>query len=411
MRTTSIITALLLLAGVLQAAPYGLDFGMKQTAVAKKLKNSGELERNPAHKGKKIDGAFITKEQIAKQPFTLHFTFKKKTLDTIKWVGERAFGDDEYDEKLKAYYVATTQAMESKHNVRPQNTPPWKKASEIKKGQEAPMHSYMLKDGMLTVGVERSADDGKFHVIYTLQKVTHGGMGIAGITTGGSLDDWKNIKTIDTVDGASDEGDDEFIFDDEDGGDDTAIADTGDTDSKTPGKKPAPAEDERDTITEALVAKGIGLCFEKDRNSQKTAFDNFQQAAERGNGPSSARAYFLLAQCYETGLGTRKSNDDARKMNEKAAQLGFAPSLVKYGSEYRTATSALRISADDSRKLIETCRNEAAAGSASAQFNMGILHRYGYGVRKDLDKARAYFEQAAAQGDKFASIELKKMDE
>ncbi len=29
MRATSIITALLLLAGALQAAPYGLDFGMK----------------------------------------------------------------------------------------------------------------------------------------------------------------------------------------------------------------------------------------------------------------------------------------------------------------------------------------------------------------------------------------------
>ncbi len=300
--------------------------------------------------------------------------------------------------------------MESKHNVRPQNTPPWKKASEIKKGQEYPMHSYMLKDGMLTVGVERMADDGKFHIIYTLQKVTHGGMGIAGITTGGSLDDWKNIKTIDTVDGASDEGDDEFIFDDEEDGDDT-LADTKETGDKAPGITPTAAADERDTITDALVTKGIGLCFEKDRNSQKAAFDNFQQAAERGNSPSSARACFLLAQCYETGLGTRKNSDDARKMNEKAAMLGFAPSLVKYGSEYRTATSALRISADDSRKLIETCRKEASAGSASAQFNMGILHRYGYGVRKDLDKARAYFEQASAQGDKFADIELKKMDE
>ncbi|MBQ3347187.1 MAG: SEL1-like repeat protein, partial [Synergistaceae bacterium] len=50
------------------------------------------------------------------------------------------------------------------------------------------------------------------------------------------------------------------------------------------------------------------------------------------------------------------------------------------------------------------------AGHANAQYTLGHMYRFGYGVNKDLQKARYWYQQAADQGNATARVQLEDMN-
>ncbi|MFW8566860.1 tetratricopeptide repeat protein [Orrella sp. 11846] len=54
------------------------------------------------------------------------------------------------------------------------------------------------------------------------------------------------------------------------------------------------------------------------------------------------------------------------------------------------------VRAQESNQLVV---EKAAQGDASAQLNLGVLYRNGYGVRQDYVKAREWFGKACDNGD------------
>ena len=48
-------------------------------------------------------------------------------------------------------------------------------------------------------------------------------------------------------------------------------------------------------------------------------------------------------------------------------------------------------------------------GYASEQYNLGVMYQTGFGLPKDMAKAREWFQKAADQGDVQAKSVLKKL--
>ena len=55
---------------------------------------------------------------------------------------------------------------------------------------------------------------------------------------------------------------------------------------------------------------------------------------------------------------------------------------------------------------IETIKSQAAAGDATAQYNLGRMYATGRGVRQDAAQTVAWYEKAAAQGVAEAQLNL-----
>ena len=51
----------------------------------------------------------------------------------------------------------------------------------------------------------------------------------------------------------------------------------------------------------------------------------------------------------------------------------------------------------------------AVEGYASEQYNLGVMYQTGFGLPKDMAKAREWFQKAADQGDVQAKSVLKKL--
>lgn len=64
--------------------------------------------------------------------------------------------------------------------------------------------------------------------------------------------------------------------------------------------------------------------------------------------------------------------------------------------------------AEDNVKAVEYFTQAAEAGLAKAQYLLGTCYKEGWGVKKDIQKARYWYEKAAAQGHKEASNQLRR---
>lgn len=101
------------------------------------------------------------------------------------------------------------------------------------------------------------------------------------------------------------------------------------------------------------------------RYKPESAFPLLTEAAKSGN----MEAYYLLAEMYYSGDGTKKNFDYA----------------------------------------FELCSKAANAGNADAQFLLGMMYRLGRGTAKNIEKAKDWWSKAAAQGNEKAQLELKKL--
>lgn len=67
------------------------------------------------------------------------------------------------------------------------------------------------------------------------------------------------------------------------------------------------------------------------------------------------------------------------------------------------------LSAAEAREQSRIRHRAAAEGYASEQYNLGVMYQTGFGLPKDMAKAREWFQKAADQDDVQAKSILKKL--
>ncbi len=111
--------------------------------------------------------------------------------------------------------------------------------------------------------------------------------------------------------------------------------------------------------------------------------------------PPSPQQDFFLGYLHQYGLGTEASLDQARTAYEKSAAARFPPAINNLG--------LLNLaSGRDPAKAVALVEDLANSGNAPAQCSMGQLYLDGVpaaSITRDADKARVWFERAAAGGD------------
>ena len=310
---------------------------------------------------------------------------------------------------------------------RPANNPLYGTVADLKPGFFHPLHSYK-KDGVIfTLGLILSKADELVHMAYELTADANdtalGSHGVANMK--GLPEQWEDISSWERQDAAEDflvknglkkakkEAGSEPSADENTGEEATTDENTGEeaTTDESTGAEPTPKEaGPFDKIDSSLsqqdqdIFKALILFEAKQQPQDKEAVELIISAARAG----SARAYFILGNCYNEGRGVKKDLDRGKKAITKAAQLGYAPALVQFGSEFATAIKGLGLSQQESNDLRDTAYQAAAAGaigSAAERFNLAVMLRYGYGLRKDVEQAHSLLELLASQGD----IEAEKM--
>ena len=117
-----------------------------------------------------------------------------------------------------------------------------------------------------------------------------------------------------------------------------------------------------ETVKEQWNEEGIALIA---KNRFKDAFKRFKAASEKG----SARAMFLLAQCYRNEMGVKK----------------------------------------DMKRYLDYMLAAADNGYDKAQYQVGIMYRDGDILDKDKKSAEAYLKKAANQGNAEAVAALNEL--
>jgi uncharacterized protein len=172
-----------------------------------------------------------------------------------------------------------------------------------------------------------------------------------------------------------------------------------------------------------------GLSAEHLRN-WKAAFQWFQKAAQAGNSdgmcgladyythrrqwPEAAKWYWRsaaagnsygavgLGDCYQSGLGVRPDGAKAVDCYKRSANAGNAVGQCQLGAFYFQ-----RQRYPESAKWFELA---AEQGNPKAESLLGDSYQEGFGVPKDLEKARAWFSKAAAQGDRGGQMGLARLN-
>jgi hypothetical protein len=108
---------------------------------------------------------------------------------------------------------------------------------------------------------------------------------------------------------------------------------------------------------------------------------------------------FLIAVCYEYGLGCIKNEKKAFEYYLLAAKCGFSIAQAFIGYLYMSgdASNEMGISRDITEAL-KYFSLAAAQGHAAGQINLGICYEYGIGLKTNPKEAVKFYQLAASQG-------------
>ena len=192
----------------------------------------------------------------------------------------------------------------------------------------------------------------------------------------------------------------------------------------------------------------LGLCYYAGlgvTQNYTSAVEYFRKAAEQGN----VKSITYLGNCYEKGLGVKANFRKAVSYYQQAADNGYAEAQYQLGLCYVGRWGELdKIPAF--KADVETFRNEYKAvkwfrkaadqghvkaqynlgmcymglgdyqsaatwfqiaannGDSDAQCNLGNCYLGGYGVPKNVEYAKYWYQQAAKQGNERAAVLLRK---
>lgn len=123
------------------------------------------------------------------------------------------------------------------------------------------------------------------------------------------------------------------------------------------------------------------------------ATGNFATAIKRAQ-TSDPDAQYEVALMYSTGDGIAKSESEARKWLERAAEQGHAAAEYELGSALHEGRGAVQ----DYERAAKWMQRAAEHGNAQAQLALGMMYRTGAGVPADNVKAYTWLNLAAAHG-------------
>ena len=159
------------------------------------------------------------------------------------------------------------------------------------------------------------------------------------------------------------------------------------------------------------------------KQDYEQAFTSFCIAAEKGE----PYALLNLAECYELGKGTKIDIDEAlncyfelidEKYEEDIKNKAFAE-LEKYPDNAKAQYylskqyDGLTISGSEPnpKKAAEFILKAAELGDTEAQYEIGKFYESGFGIEKDIGKAKKWLEKAAEKGHSTAIYTLKYMSD
>jgi len=153
-------------------------------------------------------------------------------------------------------------------------------------------------------------------------------------------------------------------------------------------------------VPEAITQ--LGIAYREGRlgvvKSDKKAAKIWMRAVELGD----VDAMVELGELYYAGLGVKLDKKKAERLYRAAADRGDALAQSNIGAFFHSE-----------KKLEEAFRYYALAanqGYTSAEHNLGVYCSYGAGTEVDLDKARYWFERAAAKGFQPAIESIARLD-
>ncbi len=397
----------------------GVDFGDTRAEVTKKLAESSDMSAiDDAPQASKLQRSHQMIDRVAHQDWVVSFEFANngKKLIAIHVDGEEGIPVDMFDAEVKSFYLYVTNAVKDAYGIDPdgsENTPRYHLASELHQGKRYPMHIYDFNGLRLMMTLRMDLNTKLVYVGYTLLPAPEDtAMGSTELPNNkGDASDWMDIPTWESLKYAE-----EFLYKNglkERPKPVEKVEKVEESEGSNEGGT-QPEEKPKDLVpdyfkkidptlpdSEKALLKGL-ILDERGELEQAALF--FAEAARQDDG--NGRAFYQLALCFELGQGLPQDIDRAASAYLKAAQLGYAPALVRFGAEYKIAIEELGLTADEAKAILDTAHQLAADNSVWGRFNLAMFYRYGYGLRKDVAKARALFSPLAQQGDPSAIKEL-----
>jgi TPR repeat protein len=124
----------------------------------------------------------------------------------------------------------------------------------------------------------------------------------------------------------------------------------------------------------------------------------------------------MFGYCYQAGRGVDRNFEEAMAQYRKATQLGFLLlgepfEFIKQQLQSKNKTSALSCinsmgytyaKQNNMSEAIKHFEIASGKGSAAANYNLGHCYENGKGVKKDIELAKKYYEEASKKGYKKA---------
>ncbi len=404
-----LLPALALCLPAMADMPAGLSLGEKEKEVLQKVASSDDFTPLSDKAKRKLEGNYCLSGKIAGQQWLAHFVFdrRSKMLTQLLFVSDQAMQPNQYDKLLKPFYLFTAEHLRAHFKLKePLNLPEFGHASALKDEEMFPLHAFPGEGITLTAGLWK-AKNGGIHLCFTVQPSSNSAMGQTYTSnTTGKRSDWEDVPDFTTTDEGKafmertgiarstttlEDKEEEESYDDLE-------------EEETEGTETAPAA----PAGPALASKDLpqkeqdmlnALILLQDGSRQKEGLALLVTAAQADN----ARALYELGRGYEEGkYGLMPDKKNAQNAFHKAAMGGFALAMVHYGAEFPVALAALNMRATDGERMVKVAE-EAKEYSLTQRFNYAIMLRYGYGVRKDVEKAGEIMQQLATHGDPVAA--------
>jgi len=133
---------------------------------------------------------------------------------------------------------------------------------------------------------------------------------------------------------------------------------------------------------------------------------NYNEAAkwwELSANAGIADSQYNLGLMYYRGIGITKDKNKARILIEKAAKQEHDKAQHRLAMIYA-------LDDEDFITSLNWLEESAKKNNVEAQYNLGVFYERGYGVTKDLNKAKKWFQLAADQGLEMAIKKVKKLN-
>lgn len=105
-------------------------------------------------------------------------------------------------------------------------------------------------------------------------------------------------------------------------------------------------------------------------------------------------SYVILAECYWSGDGVKKSKTKAKELLDEGAQKGSGECAYRLGMLYEKGLSVDQSYETARSYFMLAARNHHPVGT----YKLAYYYQYGYGIYKDQDEAKKYYQQAKELG-------------